>query len=464
MINDLMQDSNITKKLDDFFVSFDDGELYIENSASHMLSWEDNKIRTASQSTSGGFGLRGVNGELTGYAHGVQLNAQTLARAMETVSLVSSSQASFQKEIIARHHLYEPRSTLELIQLQTQIDLLQRINDYLRQKDSRVEKVNLSLQALDKHIAIYRTFNGWIEDYRPLIHLNISVILKQGEQREKGSYGFGMRGHFSEIADIHKWQAAADNALLMASLNLEAIEAPAGEMSVVLGPGWPGILLHEAIGHGLEGDFNRKGSSVFSNLMGQQVAAKGVTVVDQGNIEGRRGSLNMDDEGTPTGETVLIEDGILVGYMLDRQNARLMGKKSTGNGRRQSYAHEPMVRMTNTFMRAGDKDPKEILASIDKGIYAESFGGGQVDITSGQFVFSCTQAWLVEKGKKIAPVKGATLIGSGAQSLKHISMIGNDMQLDQGVGMCGKAGQSVPVGVGQPTLRIDNMIVGGSKV
>lgn len=464
MIKDLMQHGEVTRKLDDFLPSFDDGELYIEDSTSHMLSWDDDKIRTASQSTSGGFGLRGVSGELTGYAHGVQLNEQSLKRAMETVNLVKSSQSSFQKEVMMQHDLYIKRPALESIGLQTQIDLLQHINQYLRQKDPRVEKVNISLQASHQHIAIYRSLNGWIEDERPLIRLNISIVIKQGDRREQGSYGFGLRGHFTSIADIKQWQAAADSALLMAALNLEAIEAPAGEMSVVLGPGWPGILLHEAVGHGLEGDFNRKGSSAFSKLMGKQVAAKGVTVVDQGNIKDRRGSLNMDDEGTPTGETVLIEDGILVGYMLDRQNARLMGKKSTGNGRRQSYAHEPMVRMTNTFMRAGDKDPQEIIASLDKGIYAESFGGGQVDITSGQFVFSCTQAWLVEKGKKIAPVKGATLIGSGAESLKHISMIGTDMQLDQGVGMCGKAGQSVPVGVGQPTLRIDNMIVGGSKI
>lgn len=464
MINDLMHDSNITKKLDDFFHSFDDGELYVEDSNSYMLSWEDDKIRTAAQGTSGGFGLRGVSGELTGYAHGVQLDEEALMRAIKTVNLAKSSQGSFKKEIIKGHDLYASRAALEMINLQTQIDLLQNINDYLRQKDSRIEKVNLSLQASDQHIAIYRSFNGWIKDQRPLIRLNISIILKQGERREQGSYGFGLRGHFDAIADATQWQDAADHALLMAALNLEAIEAPAGEMSVVLGPGWPGILLHEAVGHGLEGDFNRKGSSVFSNRLGQKVAAKGVTVVDQGNIPNRRGSLNMDDEGTPTGETVLIEDGILVGYMFDRQNARLMGKQSTGNGRRQSYAHEPMVRMTNTFMRAGDKSPEEIINSIDKGIYAETFGGGQVDITSGQFVFSCTQAWLVEKGKKTAPVKGATLIGSGAESLKHISMIGTDMQLDQGVGMCGKAGQSVPVGVGQPTLRIDNMIVGGSKL
>lgn len=454
----------IIKQLDEFLSRFDDGELYVEESNGQILTWDNDKIKTSSSSQSSGFGLRAVQGELVGYAHGSNFTEKSIEKAMDIVGLIGSSQNSFSEEIYEKHDLYGQKNALEDISVSVQILLLQEINDYIRQKDEYVEKVNLSLICSHQSIGIYRPLNGWVYDERPLIRLNISLVMKKGDRRESGSDGFGARQHFSEIITEESWKAGADRALLMAALNLEAVEAPAGEMSVVLGSGWPGVLLHEAVGHGLEGDFNRKGSSVFSSMMGQKVAAKGVTVVDQGNIPSLRGSLNMDDEGTPTQKTTLIEDGILVGYMQDRQNARLMGKKSTGNGRRESFAHMPMVRMTNTFMEAGEQDPEEIIASLEKGIYAESFGGGQVDITSGQFVFSCTQAWLIEKGKKIAPIKGATLIGSGAESLKHISMIGNDFSLDRGVGTCGKAGQGVPVGVGQPTIRIDQMTVGGQSV
>lgn len=443
---------------------FDDGELYVEESQISAISWDNDKIKTATISSDSGFGLRAVQGEVTGYAHASVLNKDSLNQAIQTVSTIGKSNQSFTKAIMAKHNLYVSEAPLAHVNLEQQIAFIKDIDAYLRQKDTRVEHVSISLVGSHQSVAIYRPDNGWLSDERPLLRLNISVLLKQGDKRERGSDGFGGRQDFAALMGKTQWQAAADRALLMAAINLEAIAAPAGEMSVVLGNGWPGVLLHEAVGHGLEGDFNRKGSSVFSELMGQRVAAKGVTVIDQGDIPNLRGSLNMDDEGTPTQRNILIEDGILKNYMQDRQNARLMGVAPTGNGRRESYRHAPMPRMTNTFMEDGDYHADEIIASLKKGIYAESFGGGQVDITSGQFVFSCTQAWLVENGKKIAPLKGATLIGSGAQSLKHISMIGNDAALDRGVGTCGKAGQSVPVGVGQPTLRIDNMTVGGQSV
>lgn len=454
----------VTQKIDELLHDFDDGELYLEETEVSALSWDNDKIKTASLNKDSGFGLRAVSGELVGYAHSPVLDEQSLNKAIETVRLVKSSHSSFSEALWGKHNLYPSQKALADIALEDQIDFIKKVNAYIRTIDTRVERVNISLVASHQSIGIYRPQNGWVFDERPLIRFNISVILKQGERRENGSAGFGSRQNFKELMGQDNWQNFANKAVLMAAVNLESIAAPAGEMSVVLGHGWPGVLLHEAVGHGLEGDFNRKKTSAFASLMGQQVAAKGVTVVDQGNIPNLRGSLNMDDEGTATGRTVLIEDGILKGYMQDRQNARLMNTQSTGNGRRQSYAHIPMPRMTNTFMENGDKEPEEIIASLDKGIYAESFGGGQVDITSGQFVFSCTQAWLIEKGKKVAPLKGATLIGSGPESLKHISMIGNDTALDDGVGTCGKAGQSVPVGVGQPTLRIENMIVGGQSI
>lgn len=454
----------VTENVNQCLYPFDDGELYVEESQISAISWDNDKIKTATISSDSGFGLRAVQGEVTGYAHASTLNKESLNQAIETVSTIGKSTQSFTQAILAKHQLYSGEKPLVHVGLEQQIVFVKTIDAYLRQKDTRVEHVSISLVGSHQSVAIYRPDNGWILDERPLLRLNISVVLKQGDKRERGSDGFGGRQDFAALMADDAWQAAADRALLMAAINLNAIAAPAGEMSVVLGNGWPGVLLHEAVGHGLEGDFNRKGSSVFSHLMGQSVAAKGVTVIDQGDIPHLRGSLNMDDEGTPTQKNVLIEDGILKNYMQDRQNARLMGVKPTGNGRRENYRYAPMPRMTNTFMEDGKYTPDEIIASLKKGIYAESFGGGQVDITSGQFVFSCTQAWLIENGQKIAPLKGATLIGSGAQSLKHISMIGNDTALDRGVGTCGKAGQSVPVGVGQPTLRIDNMTVGGQSV
>jgi TldD protein len=333
---------------------------------------------------------------------------------------------------------------------------------YARSRDERVRQVSVSLHGEWQAVEIMRADGRRIRDVRPLVRLNVSVVLGEGDRQETGGHGAGDRIGFARYLETANWQAQVDEAVRQADVNLSSVPAPAGEMQVVLGPGWPGILLHEAIGHGLEGDFNRKQTSAFANLMGERVASPGVTVVDDGTIDGRRGSLTVDDEGTPTECTTLIEDGILKGYMQDRLNARLMGVAVTGNGRRQSFAHMPMPRMTNTFMRAGDRDPEELLASVTNGIYAVNFGGGQVDITSGKFVFSCTEAYRVQNGKIGAPVKGATLIGNGPDVLTKVSGIGNDLALDTGVGTCGKAGQGVPVGVGQPTLLIDGLTVGGT--
>ena len=340
--------------------------------------------------------------------------------------------------------------------------MLETIDAYARAKDPRVRQVTASIAATWQVVEILRADGETYRDIRPLVRLNVSVVAGDGDRQESGSYGFGGREGYARFIETHSWQGAVDEAVRQALVNLGSVPAPAGEMDVVLGSGWPGVMLHEAVGHGLEGDFNRKKTSAFAGLMGQQVAAKGVTVVDDGTMQARRGSLSIDDEGTPTNRTVLIEDGILVGYMQDRQNARLMGMKPTGNGRRESHAHVPMPRMTNTAMLAGSHDPQEIIASVKNGIYAVSFGGGQVDITSGKYVFQCTEAYKIENGKVGHPVKGAMLIGNGPTDLHRISMIGNDFALDPGIGTCGKNGQGVPVGVGQPTLRMDRITVGGT--
>ncbi len=358
--------------------------------------------------------------------------------------------------------LYSPANPLGEAPFEAKVKLLTEIDAYARGLDPRVRQVTASLAGSWQAVQILRAGGEGSADIRPLVRLNVSVVVGQGERMESGSYGTGGRNVYDRLLDPATWRGAVDEALRQALVNLDSVAAPAGEMQVVLGPGWPGILLHEAIGHGLEGDFNRKKTSAFAGLMGERVAAPGVTVIDDGTIEDRRGSLTVDDEGTPSQRTTLIEDGVLTGYMQDRQNARLMNMAPTGNGRRQGYAHIPMPRMTNTYMLAGDKDPDEILASVEKGIYAVNFGGGQVDITSGKFVFSCTEAYLIENGKRGAAVKGATLIGNGPDVLTKVSMIGTDMALDPGIGTCGKEGQGVPVGVGQPTLLIDGLTVGGT--
>jgi TldD protein len=442
----------------------DDGELFLEYVQSESFVFDDGRLKSASFDTSHGFGLRAVNGESTGYAHASELNEEAIKRAAASVQAVRAGHAGTMSAPPARTNraLYAADNPLNEQGFEAKTKLLQEIDAYARTKDSRVRQVSASLLGSWQAVTILRADGHLVEDVRPLVRLNVSVVVGEGDRQESGSYGTGGRVGYAAYIDPARWQASVDEALRQALVNLEAIPAPAGEMPVVLGPGWPGILLHEAIGHGLEGDFNRKKTSVFSGLMGQRVAAPGVTVVDDGTIASRRGSLTVDDEGTPTQRTVLIEDGILKGYLQDRLNARLMGMAPTGNGRRQGFAYMPMPRMTNTVMLGGNHEPAEIIRSVRKGVYAVNFGGGQVDITSGKFVFSCTEAYEIEDGKVGRPLKGATLIGAGAEVLTRVKMIGNDMELDAGVGTCGKNGQGVPVGVGQPTVLIDAITVGGT--
>jgi TldD protein len=450
--------------VDDALHGADDGELYLEYCQAESISYDDGRIRNASFDTMQGFGLRAIADEATGYSHSAELNEDAIRRAGDTVRAVQSGHAgTLAGAPIGRNEsLYSDENPLGQMDFAAKVKLLSDIDAYARASDARVKQVSASISGEWQAVQILRPGGYRAADIRPLVRLNISVVVGEGDRMESGSHGTGGRVSYDAFVDPAAWQSQADEALRQALVNLESVAAPAGEMTVVLGPGWPGILLHEAVGHGLEGDFNRKKTSAFAGLMGQRVAAPGVTVVDDGTINDRRGSLTIDDEGTATSRTVLIEDGILVGYMQDRLNARLMGVASTGNGRRQSFAHAPMPRMTNTYMPSGDADPAEILASVKNGLYAVSFGGGQVDITSGKFVFSCTEAYKIENGKIGAPVKGATLIGNGPDVLTRVGMIGNDMKLDPGIGTCGKDGQGVPVGVGQPTLRIDGLTVGGT--
>ena len=442
----------------------DDGELYLEYSQSEAVVFDDGQLKNASFNTSQGFGLRAVCGEVTGYSHSSELSEDAIKRAAQTVKTVHSGQGGTMSSPPAgtNTQLYTGDNPLSLVEFETKVKLLTDIDAYARSKDERVAQVSASLSGSWQAVQVLRPDGVRAADIRPLVRLNVTVMVAQGERMETGSYGAGGRVAYGEYLKQGTWKKAVDEALRLALVNLESVPAPAGEMEVVLGSGWPGILLHEAIGHGLEGDFNRKKTSAFSGLLGERVAAPGVTVIDDGTMSDRRGSLTIDDEGTPAQKTVLIEDGILKGYMQDRMNARLMGVQSTGNGRRQSYAHAPIPRMTNTYMPAGQHDPEEILKSMGNGLYATNFGGGQVDITSGKFVFTCTEAYLVEDGKIGAPVKGATLIGNGPDVLTRVSMIGNDFALDPGVGTCGKDGQGVPCGVGQPTIKIDNLTVGGT--
>ena len=444
----------------------DDGELYLEYSQSESLVYDDGRLKNASFDTSQGFGLRAVAGETAGFSHASELSEAAIKRAGETVKAVHSGRGGTMAlpPSGTNRSLYIDDNPLALVPFETKVKLLAEIDAYARAKDPRIKQVTAAMSGEWQAIQIVRADGSRAADIRPLVRLNVSVVVGDGTRMESGSYGTGGRESYEIYMKPDAWHFAVDEALRQALVNLDSTAAPAGEMPVVLGPGWPAILLHEAIGHGLEGDFNRKGTSAFSELMGKRVAAKGVTVVDDGTINARRGSLTIDDEGTPTQRTPLIEDGILTGYMQDRMNARLMGKKSTGNGRRQSYAYAPMPRMTNTIMENGNEDPADILKSVKKGLYAVNFGGGQVDITSGKFVFTCTDAYRIEDGKVGAPVKGATIIGNGPDVLTHVKMIGNDMALDPGVGTCGKDGQGVPVGVGQPTLLIDNLTVGGTEV
>jgi TldD protein len=442
----------------------DDGELFLERRRSEGIMLDDGRIKTASYDASQGFGLRAVHGEVAGYAHSTDISEHALRRASETARLAVGSGNGTLAPSPKRtnQHLYTDANPMADATFAVKIDTLREIDAYARALDPRVVQVSASIAAGLQEVEILRPEGLRLTDIRPMARISISVIVEQNGRRESGGTGGGGRYGLARLIEPGHWQGVAREALRIALVNLDAVPAPAGTMDVVLGPGWPGILLHEAIGHGLEGDFNRKQTSAFCGLMGQRIAAPGVTVLDDGTMPDRRGSISFDDEGTPSQRNVLIEDGILVGYMQDRQNARLMGVPATGNGRRESFAHIPMPRMTNTYMLGGQEDPADIVASLKDGIYAVGFGGGQVDITNGKFVFSCTEAYRVRNGVVGEAVKGATLIGDGATALKHIRAIGNDLALDPGIGNCGKAGQWVPVGVGQPTLLIGGLTVGGS--
>jgi TldD protein len=442
----------------------DDGELFVEDSRSESFLWDDGRMKSASYDATQGFGLRVVSGEMAGYGHSSDLDEGAIGRAAEAAALAKRGHAGALAlgPAPTNQRRYADLDPLAAPAFSDKTALLAEIDAYARAKDPALVQVSVSLAGSRRAISILRPDGARINDARPLVRVNVSVTVERDGRRENGSAGAGGRLAYEDFIKPEAWKKLADEAVRIALVNLDAVPAPAGEMDVVLGPGWPGVLLHEAVGHGLEGDFNRKGSSAFAGMIGQRVAAPGVTVVDDGTFQDRRGSLTVDDEGTPTGRTVLIEDGILKGYLQDRMNARLMGVAPTGNGRRESYAHTPMPRMTNTYMTAGAHAPEEILRALKYGVYAVNFGGGQVDITSGKFVFQCTEAYKVEDGRIVAPIKGATLIGDGPSALTRVKMVGDDVKLDEGVGTCGKAGQSVPVGVGQPTLRIDGLTVGGT--
>ena len=459
-----LERGRVQRLVDDALQGTDDGELFLEYRQSEAIAFDDGRLKMASFDTTQGFGLRAVAGEATGYAHAAELTEDAIARAAGAVSAVKRGHAgqwaAEPKRTDAR--LYGDANPLSGRAFEEKVKLLQAIDAYARGRDSRVRQVSASISGEWQAIEIVRPGGAVIRDIRPLVRLNVSVIAGEGDRQEAGSQGSGGRVSYDAFFDPARWQEQVDEALRQALTNLDAVPAPAGEMDVVLGPGWTGVLLHEAVGHGLEGDFNRKGTSAFAGLLGQRVAAPGVTVIDDGTMESRRGSLSIDDEGTPTSRTVLIEDGILKGYLQDRLNARLMGVAATGNGRRQSYAHGIMPRMTNTVMLAGDRDPGELVAAVKRGLYAVNFGGGQVDITNGKFVFSCTEAYLIEDSRIGPAVKGATLIGDGPSSLTKVRMVANDFKMDLGVGTCGKNGQSVPVGVGQPSLLMGGLTVGGT--
>jgi TldD protein len=444
----------------------DSGDLYFQSSSHESWLLEDGLVRTGSHSVEQGVGIRAISGDKTGFAYADEiimpslLQASGAARAIARQGQQGRVQAWKKQQPAA---LYGAEDPMLAMSADEKVDLLRRIDSYVRAMDARVSQVIVSLSGSHETILVAATDGTFAADIRPLVRLSVNVIAEHKGRREQGSDGVGGRISYHELCDEDAWKHTADEAVRQALVNLEAEAAPAGTMTVVLGPGWPGVLLHEAVGHGLEGDFNRKGTSAFSGRMGEQVATDCVTVVDDGTIERRRGSLTVDDEGTPTEQTVLIENGVLRNYMQDKLNASLMNTSPTGNGRRESFAHLPMPRMTNTFMLPGNYQAEEIIASVEKGLYAVNFAGGQVDITSGRFVFSASEAYLIENGKVTRPVKGATLIGNGPDVMTRVSMVGNDLRLDAGVGVCGKDGQSVPVGVGQPTLRIDSLTVGGTE-
>tara|TARA_B100001540_G_scaffold281529_1_gene271674 strand:+ start:5152 stop:6600 length:1449 start_codon:yes stop_codon:yes gene_type:complete len=463
--NDISKDK-ISKKLNESLLNFDDGELYLEDSHNETFLYDDGRMKNVSFNNSQGFGVRSIAGEIRGYAHSSEISEKNIFKAIETIKSISKDSYNNNLSLNNMHRnepLYTSQNPLQNTEFSRKIKTLENIDKFARNLDSRVIQVSTSLSGSYKAIQILQSENLSTADLRPLVRLNIQIVVQHKGRRESGSSGYGGRTLYDHWLKEENWKKQVIEALRIATLNLESKPAPAGEIPVVLGSGWPGVMLHEAVGHGLEGDFNRKGSSVFSNKIGEKVASEGVTVIDDGTMKNRRGSITIDDEGTPSGKNILIENGILKNYMQDKQNARLMNMKPTGNGRRESYSHYPMPRMTNTFMANGKYEPEEIISSVKKGVYAVNFSGGQVDITSGKFVFSASEAYFIEDGKIIYPLKGATLIGNGPDAMNKIKMIGNDLKLDEGIGTCGKNGQGVPVGVGQPSLLMEGITIGGTE-
>ena len=458
--------STASRIVSDTLQKCDDGELFLENSKSESIILDDNKIKSSSYKSDLGYGLRAITGDVVAYSHSSDLSKKSLNESSKNLkSTLSSSRGTYNFEINKTNKkYYSEQDPIDAKNFKTKIEILNQVNEYIRKKNSSVRQVTATLLGEHRAIEILRNGGELFSDDRPLVRFNVSVMLEKNGRKESAVYGIGGRQNYDSYLNEKNWQSVCDEALRIADVNLNSKPAPAGEMQVVLGPGWPAILIHEAIGHGLEGDFNRKKTSAFHNLVGQNVASKGVTIIDDGTLENKRGSLTIDDEGTPTEKTVLIENGILKNFMQDRMNARLMNTRSTGNGRRESYKHIVMPRMRNTIMLDGSYSQEEMIKSVKKGIFAVSFGGGQVDITSGKFVFNCTEAYEIINGKVGSPIKGATLIGDGPSALKEVSMVGNDMMLDPGIGTCGKAGQGVPVGVGQPSLLINKMTVGGTQL
>ena len=452
--------------VDDTLQSCDDGELYLEDTKSETIILDDNKIKSSDYSTDLGYGFRAVTGDVVAYSHSNEISDKSLKNSSQNLkSSLKGKRGTYNTEIKnTNQKFYNDIDPVEEKSLKSKINILNEINNYARSLDGSVKQVTANFLGEKKNIEILRSGGQLLNDERPLVRFNVSVMVEKNGRKETGVYGVGGRQSYDVYLENENWKKVCDEAFRIATTNLDSKPSPAGEMKVVLGPGWPAILIHEAVGHGLEGDFNRKKTSVFHDLVGKKVASEGVTIIDDGTLDNRRGSLNIDDEGTPTEKTVLIENGILKNFMQDRLNARLMNTKSTGNGRRESYKHIVMPRMRNTIMLNGNNTQEEMIKSVDKGIFAVSFGGGQVDITSGKFVFNCTEAYEITNGKIGSPLKGATLIGDGPSSLKEVLMVGNDMMLDPGIGTCGKAGQGVPVGVGQPSLLIDKMTIGGTQI
>jgi len=464
-------DTDLTRQEADRLVSetlkgCDDGELFFESSKSESFVLDDNKIKNTSYDTALGYGLRAVTDDVTAYSHSNEISKKSLTEASKSLlsSLKNKNGKTSPSPQRSNSKMYSDINPIEAKPFNEKISILKNVDEYLRKKDSLIKQVSASISGEYQEIEIIKSDSQSFQDIRPLIRFNVTVMVEKNGRRETGSYGTGGRMNYDDYIANNDWKKVCDEAYRQAMINLESKEAPAGEMKVVLGPGWPGILLHEAIGHGLEGDFNRKKTSAFHNLMNQKVASEHVTIVDDGTISNRRGSITIDDEGTPSSNTVLIENGILKNYMQDRLNARLMKTNSTGNGRRESFECAPMPRMTNTFMLNGKHSQEDMIKSVDKGIFAVSFGGGQVDITNGKFVFSCTEAYEINNGKIGSPVKGATIIGNGPDILTKVSMVGNDMKLDPGIGTCGKNGQWVPVGVGHPSILVDEITVGGTQL